>query len=227
MNKRIAIAVFLLGIIALAAWISMSLVWGNWGENLDRKYVLAVFYTIVGSDLLLLALGLIFREKDRWRAFTLAAVLLIGFGLSWIYSLGGFLWPVGVILLVVSLSKLAVYPRISVALVSGIVGGIWAIIPGLFSIVGLIFFSQPAGDASGLVRRFSILSIVIMLMGVLALIAISQYTKRPRFAASLIWLGIAGIILAFWFIAPGTTGIFVMLPMILLVPAAIKMSRAP
>ena len=111
MNKRITITVFTLGIIALAAWIGFSLawVWGNLGENLDRKYVLTVFYTIVGSDLVLLALGLVFRDRARWRAFTLAAVLLIGFGLSWIYSLGGFLWPLGVILLVYSLRKLACY----------------------------------------------------------------------------------------------------------------------
>ena len=109
MNKRITIAVFLLGIIALAAWVGFSLVWGNWGENLDRKYVLAVFDTIVGCDLVLLVLGWGYRNRDRWLAFTLAAVLLIGFGLSWIYSLGGFLWPLGVILLVVSLRKLKSY----------------------------------------------------------------------------------------------------------------------
>lgn len=110
MNKRITIAVFLLGMIALAVWIGLSLAWeilGStvWGST-GWTFASISFNTTAGCDLILLILGLVFREKDRWLAFTLAAVLLIGFGLSWIYSLGGFLWPLGIILLVYSLRKL-------------------------------------------------------------------------------------------------------------------------
>ena len=115
MKKLITIAGFILGIIALAAWIGLSLSWeilGStvWGST-GWMFASISFNATWGCDLMLLALGLIFRDRDRWRAFTLAAVLLIGFGLSWIYSLGGFLWPLGIILLVYSLRKLARYRK--------------------------------------------------------------------------------------------------------------------
>lgn len=116
MNKRITIASFVIGIIALAGWIGLSLAWEILGSTVwgSTGWTLAPisFNTTAGCDLILLILGLVFREKDRWRAFTLAAGLLIGFGLSWIYSLGGFLWPLGVILLVVSLGKLRSYREV-------------------------------------------------------------------------------------------------------------------
>ena len=117
-------------------------------------------------------------------------------------------------------------PRISSAFISGIAGGIWAIVPGFFSSMRLLFFSQPAGFASKLIWRLSIFSILVMLMGVLALVAIALHVKTPRFALALIWLSITGIIVAFWAIVPGPVAIFGALPaVILLIPAAIKMSR--
>lgn len=77
-------------------------------------------------------------------------------------------------------------PRISSAFISGIAGGVWAIVPGFFSMVRLLFFPQPTGPISGLIWRLSIFSILVMLMGVLALVAIYQHTRKPRFALALI-----------------------------------------
>ena len=56
-----------------------------------------------------IVLGVIYHDRERWLAFLYSAILFTGFSLSWAYSLGGFLWPLGIILLVVSAIKLRQY----------------------------------------------------------------------------------------------------------------------
>jgi len=69
------------------------------------------FFITAATILFLLGLGFTYRDKDRWLAFTFAAILLTGLSLSWAYRLGGFLWPFGVLLLINSLIKLRQYRR--------------------------------------------------------------------------------------------------------------------
>jgi hypothetical protein len=76
-----------------------------------RTSVLAAFWTIIAMDLVLLTLRLVFAEKQRWLTFTLAAVLLLGFSVSYFYSLGLLLAPFAIALLVISVIKLGRYRK--------------------------------------------------------------------------------------------------------------------
>ena len=120
---------FFVGLIVLAAWVVFSLasprvyvnehivVIGRGNETISvsiggpNPLAISLFFVIALAVITLLVLGFVFRQKNRWLAFTLAGVLLTGFSISWAYSLGGFLLPVGIILLVVSLRKLARYNK--------------------------------------------------------------------------------------------------------------------
>ena len=75
------------------------------------EFPLILFLVNGAAILFLFGLGLASRDKVRWMAFTFAAILLTGLSFTWIYSLGGFLWPFGVILLIVSLLKLSQYRK--------------------------------------------------------------------------------------------------------------------
>ncbi|ADJ26826.1 hypothetical protein Dehly_1545 [Dehalogenimonas lykanthroporepellens BL-DC-9] len=112
MSKRaFVITSFILGLVALVVFTGITL--GNWGElvNSDenRNYLRILFSLIAVFTVVLLILGVFFREKDRWLSFTLAALLITGFSMSYFYSIGPLLAPIGIVLLVISVFKLARY----------------------------------------------------------------------------------------------------------------------
>ena len=104
--RRLSIAVFFVGFAGLAAWVTGSILWI---KHIDIDWLFPGFFIAAAAIMFLFGLGLSFRAKDRWLAILFASILLTGLSLSWAYSLGGFLWPVGLVLLVISLAKLRQY----------------------------------------------------------------------------------------------------------------------
>lgn len=100
------------------------------------------------------------------------------------------------------------------ALICGLAGGVWAIVGGIGVLVIII-------GRDGLLPAIVVeLLFLIILMGVLALVAIAQFTKRPRLSLMLIWGGTIGVITVF-----SVTQIAILFPSaILLIPAAVSMS---
>jgi len=107
-----------------------------------------------------------------------------------------------------------------VAIISGIIGGIWAIVAGI-SILAVAFF-PPGTPGSG--ALFATLVFVII-MGMLSLTAAVIRTSHPQVASSIILLSLAGLFLAA-LIDPGWLMMFILPAVILLVPAAVKMSQS-
>jgi len=103
------------------------------------------------------------------------------------------------------------------ALICGTVGGVWAILSGLGFLVYIIGTATPQ-PAIVVVLAF------IMLMGVLALIAIAQSTRRPRLASKLILSSFTGILIAA-FLGIGVWDFIVLPATILLMPALISKRR--
>ena len=109
-KSALSITSFLGGVIALLVFIGITL--GNWGSlnaEVGRTYVKILLGIVGVAVLLLLVFGLLFYERERWLSFTLAALLIIGFSISYFYSFGPFLVPLGITLLIVSIFKLVRY----------------------------------------------------------------------------------------------------------------------
>ncbi len=109
MNKRLIYFFFVTGAIDIGAWLILTILWMIHIYVNDFSFLFSIGAI---ATLVLLALGLIFDARERWLAFTLGAILLIFFSIAWLYSLGGFLLPLGILLLINSIIKLRQYPKI-------------------------------------------------------------------------------------------------------------------
>lgn len=106
-----------------------------------------------------------------------------------------------------------------VAIISGIIGGIWAIVAGIWILA--VAFSPPGTKGSG---ALSATLVFVIIMGMLSLTAAVIRTSHPRVASSILLLSLAGLFLAA-LIDPGWLMMFILPAAIFLLPAAVKMSR--
>ena len=103
MKVRTAVAIFALACFALIASLVLGLMRG--GEPI---YIAPVNVLLGVAGALLVALvmmGIFFEGKERWKIFTLVAILLILFSALSIFSIGLFMAPVALFLLGLSLWK--------------------------------------------------------------------------------------------------------------------------
>jgi hypothetical protein len=77
--------------------------------GLDALVAALLLVGIPSSIVLMLAWGSFARGQARWIAFDLAAIVLIGFSIAFIWSIGALLLPVSLGLLIVSTSRLVLY----------------------------------------------------------------------------------------------------------------------
>lgn len=108
-----------------------------------------------------------------------------------------------------------------VALICGIVGGIWAVVAGISLLVSLI---TPPGIFGG--NWFLLVFVIlIILMGVVSIAALALRMGKPRLASALIQATTVGLFVIA-FLDPGYLIVILLPAAILLAPAAIKMSQA-
>ena len=84
--------------------------WANWGEFTSRTLVMQTLTGALAAVVVfLLAMGILNKGKERWRALTLDAILLLGFSALILFSLGWLFAPVALLLLGLSLWRLLRY----------------------------------------------------------------------------------------------------------------------
>jgi len=99
---------FTLGFAILVA--AFSIGWANWWELASRTLVMQTLMgALAAVVVLLLATGILSKGKERWRALTLDAILLLGFSALIFFSLGWLFAPVALLLLGLSLWRLLRY----------------------------------------------------------------------------------------------------------------------
>lgn len=107
----------------------------------------------------------------------------------------------------------------ALALICGLAGGVWSLVGGFVIFADII-------TGAGLVPVFFVLEcFLIMLMGLLSMIAMTIYSKKPRLATTMMWISFAGIILAFpLYPRPNILSLFLSPAPVFLVIAAITLT---
>lgn len=108
MKKLIMVTIFIIVTAVFILGVFTGVTWGKYGNT----YTGILLEIIIGGVLALLALGLVFRDRDRWLAFTLASVVFIELSFSYVYGSGILGIPIGLFLFGVSLRKLARYTKV-------------------------------------------------------------------------------------------------------------------
>ena len=99
------VASFILGCATLVA--AFGIGWANWGRLANQEVVTqALMGVLVATVLFLAVMGALSEGKERWKAFVLGAILLLGFSALIFFSLGWLISPVALILLGFSLWRL-------------------------------------------------------------------------------------------------------------------------
>lgn len=103
---RALLVIFAVGCAILVA--AFGIGWGKWVEP-----TYAVVGFILGAPgaiiALLVAMGIMSRDKLRWTALFLAAIMILGFSALVFFSIGILFAPVGLVLLGISIWKLTHY----------------------------------------------------------------------------------------------------------------------
>lgn len=98
------IALFIVGLAMLIPFNGMTW-WGLWG--LEGSFYGPLFIGILAVAAVLAMIGLNAKGRERWLAFALTATLILGFSVGYLYSIGFILAPLSLILLVISIWRLA------------------------------------------------------------------------------------------------------------------------
>lgn len=114
MKKLSPLPLFILGlaiiVVGLIVILGFILVWANWFTFTNRilvsRIVIALLAALAAVIVLLVTLGIRNRDKERWTAFLFVAILLIGSSVFDPATIGVIGVPVGLLLLVLSSSKL-------------------------------------------------------------------------------------------------------------------------
>lgn len=81
--------------------------WANWWELGNRTIVVqTLMAALVVVVLLLVAMAFLSKGKERWKALTLDAILLLGFSALVFFSVGWLMAPAALLLLGLSLWRL-------------------------------------------------------------------------------------------------------------------------
>ena len=105
MKNRGLLLIFVVGCIILFA--AFGIGFTKWDELTHRDGIVQILMGALGvTDLVLMVRGILGGGKERWTAFTLGAILLLGFSAFSIFSVGFFIAPAALLLLGFSLGKL-------------------------------------------------------------------------------------------------------------------------
>ncbi len=101
------ISLFLIGSATLT--VAFGVFWADWWD-LPGKYESLfgeiTYISVVASIILTILLAIAATGQERWLAFSVAAILMLGFSALTIISIGGLLGPLSLLLLVFSVARL-------------------------------------------------------------------------------------------------------------------------
>lgn len=81
--------------------------WADWGKLTNQVIVMQALMGVFGVIVVILAaMGILSKGKERWTALTLGAILLLGFSALLFFSLGWLIAPAALLLLGFSLWRL-------------------------------------------------------------------------------------------------------------------------
>ncbi len=105
MKGRGLLLIFTVGCILLFA--AFGIGYANWGDLANRIGIVQILMGTLGVIVLVLvAMSILDGGKARWTALTLCAILLLGFSVLLIFSVGWLIAPVALLLLGFSLWRL-------------------------------------------------------------------------------------------------------------------------
>jgi cation transport ATPase len=104
--KRLGLLVsFILGSAMLVT--AFGIGWANWWEPINRTVVIQTLMGALAVVVVFLAvMAIVGKGKERWKALTLDAILLLGFSALVFFSVGWLIAPVALALLGFSLWRL-------------------------------------------------------------------------------------------------------------------------
>jgi len=103
-DRRLAL-IFTVGCIILLA--AFGIGWANWGEFANQIGIMQILMGALGfAVILLVAMGILSRDKERWTALVLVAILALGFSGLTFASIGIIVAPIALLLLGFSLWRL-------------------------------------------------------------------------------------------------------------------------
>ncbi len=105
MGRRVLATPFAIGCIILFATFGIG--WANWWELTNRIGIVQILMGALGiMVVLLIVMGVLSKDKERWTALVFVAVLALGFSGLTIASIGIIMAPVALLLLGFSLWRL-------------------------------------------------------------------------------------------------------------------------
>ena len=105
MKKLRSAAIFAVGCAMLLA--AFGIGWADWGKLANRIGIMQILMGALGFVVVLLVvLGILSTDKDRWTALLFVAILLFGFSALTFASTGIIVAPIGLLMLGFSIWKL-------------------------------------------------------------------------------------------------------------------------
>ncbi len=105
MKKLGLLISFIVGCAVLFA--AFGIGWADWGKLPNQVIVMQILMgALAVMVVLLVAMGVLSKGRERWTALTLGAILLLGFSALIFFSLGWLMAPAALLLLGLSVWKL-------------------------------------------------------------------------------------------------------------------------
>ena len=105
MKKLGLLITFIVGCAVLFA--AFGIGWADWGKLPNQAIVMqALMGALAVVVVLLVVMGVLSKGKERWKAFALDAIMLLGFSALIFFSLGWLTAPIALLLLGFSLRRL-------------------------------------------------------------------------------------------------------------------------
>ena len=110
-HPGILVLLFAVGSASLAA--GFATLWAGWIWSPPDEDTLIVFLPVTGVLVISIALmvgwSVLAGGQSRWIALSLVAVLLTGYSIWWIWTVGMLLLPIGLGLFVISMARIVLY----------------------------------------------------------------------------------------------------------------------